>query len=47
MERKYLLAKIGTWRSPIKRIRQFQLLLYLSFILNIALIVAFIVTFLD
>lgn len=47
MERKYLLAKIGTWQSPIKRIRQFQLLLYLSFILNIVLIVAFILTLLD
>ena len=47
MERKYLLAKVGTWHSPIKRIRQFQLLVYLSFTLNIVLIIALIMTFLN
>ncbi|MCO7151716.1 hypothetical protein [Vagococcus lutrae] len=47
MKRKFLLAKVGTWHSPVKRIRQFQLLLYLSFTLNIALIIALIVTLLS
>lgn len=41
MENKKLLANIGTKIDPVKRTRQMQLLLYLSFLLNLILLTIF------
>ncbi|MDT2848793.1 hypothetical protein P7H60_06430 [Vagococcus carniphilus] len=45
MNEKRLLAKVGVKKGLVKRTRQMQLLLYLSFLLNLILLTIYIIGF--